>query len=401
MDSAVGQAARAAGDGWGAIRRPPVLVLALLALAGLALDGFVTVAPNRLLGGVPVPLWQAADLGLSAAVVATAVTLGVASLLPDRAIWHAAVAVSAASLLGLGLATAGTVASEAVASGGRAVRVSLGAGFWTLAVAAPLVVADSLARARAGPLATLAAAAAIMAGLAVLGASGRLDDLSIMREWSNRRDAFAAEAARHAALVFGSLAPALAIGAALGVAAWRRPRAAGAIFAAVGLLQTVPSIALFALLIGPLTSLADAVPWLRRAGVAGIGAAPAIVALTLYGLLPVVRGVQAGLAGVPASAVDAARGLGMTPGHILLSVSLPLALPSVLAGLRIASVQAVGLAAVGALIGAGGLGAFVFQGLGQTAVDLVLLGALAIVAMALALDTALRAVAAWLERRLR
>ena len=126
--------------------------------------------------------------------------------------------------------------------------------------------------------------------------------------------------------------------------------------------------------------------------------APAIVALVLYALLPVVRNTVAGLAGVDPAVIEAARGMGLTSGQIFRQVELPLALPVLLAGLRIVIVQAIGLAVVAALIGAGGLGSFVFEGLGQYAVDLVLLGALPAILLALAADFVLQTLAAILRR---
>ena len=151
----------------------------------------------------------------------------------------------------------------------------------------------------------------------------------------------------------------------------------------LNLLQTIPSIALFGLLIVPLSALAAAAPSLAALGIAGIGPAPAIIALILYALLPVVRNTVAGIAGVDPAVVDAARGMGMSERQLFRQVQLPLALPLLLAGLRIVTVQTIGLAVVAALIGAGGLGTFVFAGLGQYAADLVLLGALPTIALAL------------------
>ena len=127
-------------------------------------------------------------------------------------------------------------------------------------------------------------------------------------------------------------------------------------------------------------------PALAALGVAGIGPAPAIIALVLYALLPVVRNTAAGIAGVDPAVVEAARGMGMSPRQVLARIELPLAVPVLLAGLRIVVVQAIGLAVVAALIGAGGLGSFVFEGLGQDAIDLVLLGALPAILLALAAD---------------
>ena len=106
--------------------------------------------------------------------------------------------------------------------------------------------------------------------------------------------------------------------------------------------------------------------------------------------LPIARNVVAGLENVPVAAIETARGMGMTPLQIVTRISLPLALPILMAGLRIVTVQLVGLTVVAALIGAGGFGSFVFIGLGQTANDLVLLGALSAILLALAADVLLR-----------
>jgi osmoprotectant transport system permease protein len=204
---------------------------------------------------------------------------------------------------------------------------------------------------------------------------------------------------RHIVLVAAAIGPAVLIGFPLGVAAVRRPGWQGSVFAVLNLLQTIPSIALFGLLIVPLSALATAVPSLARLGIGGIGMAPALIALVLYALLPVVRSTVAGIGGVDSAVVDAARGMGMTRRQRFWRVELPLAAPVLLAGLRIVTVQAIGLAVVAALIGAGGLGSFVFEGLGQYAADLVLLGALPAIGLALAADFLLQSATALLYRR--
>jgi len=148
--------------------------------------------------------------------------------------------------------------------------------------------------------------------------------------------------------------------------------------------QTIPSIALFGLLIAPLAWIAANVPGAAALGIAGIGIAPAMIALFLYSLLPVVANTVVGLDGVPEAANEAARGMGMTDRQRLFSVELPLAFPVILTAIRIVLVQNIGLATVAALIGGGGFGVFVFQGVGQQAMDLVLLGAVPTVALAFA-----------------
>jgi len=240
--------------------------------------------------------------------------------------------------------------------------------------------------------------AAIGGGIAALAAAGIFDGLSIIREYTTRRQLFADAVLRHVALVAGSVGPAIVIGFPLGVAAARNPPLQNPLFAVLNLLQTIPSIALFGLLIFPLAALATAMPQLAALGVGGIGVAPTIVALVLYALLPIVRNTSAGLAGVDAAVIESARGMGLTRSQIFREVELPLALPVLLAGLRIVTVQAIGLAVVAALIGAGGLGTFVFEGLGQYAVDLLLLGALPAIFLALAADFILQTLAALLRR---
>jgi osmoprotectant transport system permease protein len=293
----------------------------------------------------------------------------------------------AAALLLLVLAAAGQAASALAAGARPAARISLGAAFWVLAACAALAAVDALQRLGAGPAVRVLVVATIGAGILWLAAAGTFDALSIAREYATRRQLFTTAVLRHMALVAWSVGPAIAIGFPLGVAAVRNPRLQGALFAILNLLQTIPSIALFGLLIVPLAAL----------GVGGIGIAPAIVALVLYALLPVVRNTVAGLTGVDGAVIEAARGMGLTAGQIFRQIELPLALPVFLAGLRIVLVQAIGLAVVAALIGAGGLGTFVFEGLGQYAVDLVLLGALPAILLALAADFLLQTLSAVLR----
>ncbi len=279
----------------------------------------------------------------------------------------------------------------------RRSRISLGPAFWVLAVCAALAVADALQRLDAGIAARLGAAAALVSGGVLLGLAGTFDALSIAREYASHRQLFADALQRHMVLVGASVGGAVVIGFPLGIMAVRRPRLQGPLFAGLNVLQTIPSIALFGLLIVPLSALVAAMPRLAALGIGGIGVAPALIALVLYALLPVVRNTSAGLAGVEGAVVEAGRGMGLTGRQIFWQVELPLALPVLLAGLRIVTVQAIGLAVVAALIGAGGLGTFVWEGLGQYAVDLVLLGALPAIFLALAADFVLQILSAVLR----
>jgi osmoprotectant transport system permease protein len=380
------------------IGNPVLLTLAVAGAVTTVAGGFVGLAPNRLVSGKPIALWHVAP-ALSAIGIAALLAALLASSLarPSRGL-HAITAILGAALLLLTLVAAGAAARLLAATAPPAARVSLGAAFWVLAACGVLAVGDALQRLRAGPGLKLAVAAAILGAVAVLTAWGTFDALSLAHEYATRRRLFAEALVRHIVLVAAAVGPAVAIGVPLGVAAARHPGWRGPLFAVLNLLQTVPSIALFGLLIAPLSALAAALPWLAQLGIGGIGMAPAIIALVLYALLPVVRNTNAGVAGVDPAVVEAARGMGLGPRQTFWRVELPLAVPVLLAGLRIVIVQAIGLAVVAALIGAGGLGTFVFEGLGQYAVDLVLLGALPAIFLALAADFLLQMLAAALRQ---
>jgi osmoprotectant transport system permease protein len=376
-----------------------LFVLVIVAAAAVAGSGFVGDAPNRLVSGRPIPLWSAAEPIMTVVIAMLGAALAAACFI--RPCWplHCAVAVLASALLLLVLAAAGQAAGLIAQSGKPASRISLGPAFWVLAAGAALAVSDALQRLGAGVIARIAAVTGIAAGMVVLAAGGTFDALSLVREFETRRQVFADAVMRHMTLVGASVGIAAAIGFPLGVAAARRAALQSPVFAVLNVLQTIPSIALFGLLILPLSALAAAMPRLAPYGVGGIGVAPAIIALVLYALLPVVRHTSVGLAGVDSAAIEAGRGMGMRPGQIFREIELPLALPVLVAGLRIVTVQAIGLAVVAALIGAGGLGTFVFEGLGQYAVDLVLLGALPAIFLALTADFILQILTTLLRRR--
>jgi osmoprotectant transport system permease protein len=317
---------------------------------------------------------------------------------PRRHPPHWAAALLAGALLLVILAAAGQAAQMLSAAAPAVARISLGAGFWVLLAAAALALVDALQRAAAGPALQMTLAALVALAVALMAHLGLFDALSLAREYDARQSAFAAALLRHILLVGAAVGTAIAIGVPLGVAAARRPDWRGPLFAILNVLQTIPSIALFGLLLEPLAALSTAVPALAALGIGGVGPAPALIALVLYALLPVVRNTLAGIAGVDAAVLDAARGMGMTPRQLWWRVELPLALPLFFAGLRIVTVQTIGLAVVAALIGAGGLGTFVFAGLGQYATDLVLLGALPAILLALAADLVLQSLSVAVRR---
>lgn len=182
--------------------------------------------------------------------------------------------------------------------------------------------------------------------------------------------------AQHVVLVLAATTAAVALGVPLGLLLTRHPRVARVVLAAAGIVQTIPSLALFGFLI-PL-------PF-----IGGIGARTAIVALIVYALLPILRNTYVGVRQVDPAVVEAATAMGMTPGQRLRMVEIPLALPVILGGVRIATVVTVGTATIAAAIGAGGLGAYVFRGLATMDTRLVLAGAIPAAVLAVVADALL------------
>jgi osmoprotectant transport system permease protein len=367
-------------------RNRVLLVLSVFALASCALGGFISEAPNRLVAGHPMTLWQM-DEGFAAIIFAGYVALLVLSLAPTVRGVELIVLAFAIVILLVQLFAAGFIAALSMLAP-HGTRVSLGWSFWAAGFCLAMIVVDALQRLKAGTLGRLTTLAIVVAGVAIIASRGLFDNLSLVREYAARRGEFGAALREHCLLVAIAVFLAVVIGAPLGLYVARRPQRSAGIFGVLNLLQTIPSVALFGLLIAPLSAL----------GVGGIGAVPAIIALVLYSLLPVVRNTEAGISGVDRGVIDAARGMGLTPPQILWRIELPLGLPVFLAGLRIVTVQAIGLTVVAALIGAGGLGSFVFQGIGQYATDLVLLGALPTIALALAANFILTLLAGFFER---
>jgi osmoprotectant transport system permease protein len=211
---------------------------------------------------------------------------------------------------------------------------------------------------------------------AILLAKGNLSHLSLLVEYRARADTFDAAVLGHLRLVGLTLVCALPVGLTLGLLAQRRAAWRTAVFGVLNVVQTIPSIALFGLLLAPLAGI----------GLSGIGTLPALIALTLYALLPVARTTVAGFDGVPRDVRDASRGMGMSKRQTFLHVDIPLALPTILTGIRITAVQTIGLAVVAALIGAGGLGAILFQGLFANALDVVILATIPVIVLAALAD---------------
>jgi osmoprotectant transport system permease protein len=180
----------------------------------------------------------------------------------------------------------------------------------------------------------------------------------------------------HLGLVGASMAISLAIGLPLGIALVGRDKLQRWVIGAANVVQTIPSLALFGFLIP--------VPF-----IGGIGASTAIVALSLYAVLPILRNTCTGIGEVDPAVVESARGMGMTPWQVLWRVQLPLAAPVLLAGVRVSTAMCIGIATIAAAIGAGGLGVFIFRGLAMVNNQVILAGAIPAAFLAIAADSGL------------
>ena len=200
--------------------------------------------------------------------------------------------------------------------------------------------------------------------------------MSLIEYLSRNRVEFLTLTIEHLVLVSISTGIAILIGVPLGILLTRRPRLSPPVLGLANIFQTIPSLALFGLLIP--------MPF-----IGGIGARTAIVALVLYALLPIIRNTYAGIQGVDPAAREAGRALGMTDRQLLFMVEIPLSFGVILAGIRVAVVIGVGVATIAAAIGAGGLGVFIFRGVAMVDNTLILAGALPAALIALAADFAL------------
>jgi osmoprotectant transport system permease protein len=368
-------------------RQSPNWVLLSLMLAAVAawlsLDA-VSVAPNRIVPGTPhmalgvMGGWPAWLLALP--MLAVAVLAWKPGRKELRLSLVAVVTLLALLPLWLSAATAVLVEPDMPQA-----RVAIGRSLWLVLFL--LLLATIELRTRLGlsrPLGWLLLVPMVSSWW--LSLALWLEPLALLREYQARSDQFMSALLVHLILVGAAVGASLVLASLLALAMRRHAGIRRTGFAVLNFLQTIPSLALFGLLLAPLAWLGSRLDWLAAFGVSGIGWAPAFLALLGYSLLPMVRNIHVALEEVEPAVIESARGMGMSRRQVFLQVRLPLALPVVLEGIRITTVQAIGLTAVAALIGAGGLGTFIFQGLGQAAMDMVLLGALPIIVLALVAD---------------
>lgn len=227
---------------------------------------------------------------------------------------------------------------------------------------------------------------------------GRFDAFSIIKEYGIKKDQFLGSLRTHLILSLGSVAAGALLAIPLGYLAYKKRKLESAVMVPLSIVETIPSLSLFGILLVPLAGLGR-IGFFKAIGVSGIGWAPAFVALTLYTLLPIGRNTLVGLTSVDRDVIEAAEGMGMSSRQIRRKIEFPLAIPVIVTGVRIALVQTLGGAVLAGLVGGGGLGTFVFLGLAEGSPDLVLLGVIPIVIMTLTMDGLLKTVIERIRRR--
>lgn len=269
-------------------------------------------------------------------------------------------------------------------------RISLSAGFYLQLFCLYILLSTYGQEIKAHRWIKWLGVVSLFASLAYLILSGAFDDLSLIKEYQIKKTQFSQNLRIHGLLTLGSVATGAMMAIPLGFLAYSNKVLEDKIMVPLSIIETIPSLSLFGLLLVPLSGLGK-LPFWKAIGVSGIGWAPAYIALTLYTLLPIGRNTLTGFYSVDKNIIEAAKGMGMSRGQVLRKIELPLAFPVIFTGIRIAFVQTIGGAVLAGLVGGGGMGTFVFLGLGEASPDLILLGVLPIVFFTVLLDYMLRA----------
>ena len=352
--------------------------------------GWLTLKPSRVATGHSYHLWKISGWDITTVILGLWLICFVLSLQGKKRLPAIFLGVTANLILILTFTLVGLSATQLLQGKEPFTRVSLGAGVWTSLLAAYILIFAARHRLIEIPVWRHLISFTGVAVIIALFVTGWLNNLSVIQEYIGRESRFQQELLQHIFLFAGSVSAGILLGVPLGIWATRSQRLEKPIFYFANITQTIPSLALFGLLIAPLSALSFAFPVLRDIGIRGVGPAPAVIALIIYSLLPIIRNTFVGLRQLDPAVIDAGLGMGMSRAQVFRKIEVPLAAPLVLEGVRTASVQSVGLVTVAALIGAGGLGWFVFRGLGQAAPDLIILGTIPIIILAFIVDAVMR-----------
>ena len=335
---------------------------------------------GRLSAGTPVMLHDAVGASALAGVLLVGLFIGLC-LLSLRFGETAGLAASAVSALLPSLLMLAVSSHPPAFPAEPGYRFALGSGFWLSGIGFAMIATSG--KSRGAGLLVLAAS------IAIVFVGGMSPNLSLYKEYLNRKATFTAEIGNHLKLAFLSALAAILPGVLLGYLCHANRKARALVLGMINFIQVLPTLSLLGIIMLPLTSLARRFPILQELGIRGIGFTPAFIALGLYCLFPITMNTMAGFSNIDQRILFGASAMGMTPSQVFVKVKLPLAFPVIFSGIRTAITQNVGNATIAGLVGGGGMGTLIFLGLSQAAYDLVLLGSLPVVFMALFLDGAL------------
>lgn len=378
----------------GRIKDKPLFLFSLIGLLSNLLLPLVEVKPNRISNGVRMSAFE--FIGpIQLIITVFWIILIILSLYDHGKKSLFVVYIGAVSIV-LQILLIGMKGSEMV-SGNLSMRVTFAASFYVGLLMLYLILAESFDSLKGRKPIGILGVGIIVLGLVFAFRAGLFSSFSIIKEFEVKKDQFFISLWTHAFLSLGSVLAGTFIAIPLGYLSYQRKKLENAVMVPLSILETIPSLSLFAILLVPLANLGKN-SFFKSIGVSGIGWAPAFVALTLYTLLPIGRNTLVGFSSVEKSIIEAAKGMGMSKKEILSKIEFPLAFPLILTGIRIALVQTIGGAVLAGLVGGGGLGSFVFLGLAEASPDLILLGVIPIVAITLLMDGSLKAAYKMLRR---
>lgn len=380
------------------MKRKPDRTMLLFSAAGLASSlflSFAEVKPNRILSGTRLSSMAYFGAGAGLLLLLWAVFVLLSFYRESPAKHRIAMALSSVLLVAL-LVLTGLSATVQVSGGSSAARVSLQSGTYVSLVCLYILFSTAMGKLKGNRGFKFVLILLVTVSLGLAFYFSLFDSLSIMKEYQVKRAQFSSNLSIHLFLAVGAVVSALLIAVPLGYLAYRKPRLESRIMVPLSILETIPSLSLFGILLVPLATVGN-IAIFRSLGIRGIGWAPAYVALTLYALLPIGRNALVGFKNVDRGIIEAARGMGMSRWNILERIEAPLAFPVIFTGIRIALVQALGGAVLAGLVGGGGLGSFVFLGLAEASSDLILLGVIPIVVLTMASDGILKFIAGRLQ----
>ncbi len=362
------------------------ITISLLGILSIFLLPFFKVAKNRILPGDDIYLF---DLILNKNIVAilylSSWLLLIVALYFNK-LKKVAVVITIITILLLQLLTS-SVNNASLASLSSYARITLASAYW-LSYFLLLLVLVEITRVLNFSYTKKAFLIFLMIFLNILIIwQSNWNNIGVIKEYISNRSIFWLEVKNHILLFTVTILITIIVSSLLLFIIFSFKPLQNYIFTILNILQTIPSIALFGLLMAPLSALVSMYPHLKNYAIGGIGWTPALIGLVIYATLPLCRNAFEGITHVDENLKLSAKGMGMTRSQVFFNLTLPLALPIILTGLRSTMIITIGLVTVAKLIGFGGLGRFIFQGLGEQATDLILLGTIPIVFIAIGIDT--------------